>query len=79
MIVVMSMLMSVIMVVVMVSLAGTVVQILENRGFDAHGAFHLEGRVGNMEPLKEKFFDVAQNFNLVCLLLRFHIHMRRQG
>jgi len=44
------MVMLMIMTMIMVSLALAVAQLLEDRGFNAHGALRLKGGMGNMIP-----------------------------
>ena len=42
-------------------LAGAVAQLLEHRHFDAHGALHLQGGVGDVVILQEEFLDIRRS------------------
>src|SRR6266702_1601951 len=59
-------------------LALPVLQLLEHRHFDAHGALHLQGGVGDVVMLHEEILDPAQHSRLPGLVLRLHVDVGRQ-
>src|SRR5512138_1710513 len=58
---------------------GTMAHLLDDRPFDAHGAFDLQGGVGDVVLLEQEFLDTAQHPGLFPLELRLHVHMGGEG
>ncbi len=51
-------------------------EFLDQRGFHAFGALHLESGMGNMILVEEQLFDVPQDTRLLLLVFRPDVDMR---
>lgn len=60
---------------VMVICARTVTQFLEHRPFDAEGALDLQGGMGDMVAVEQKFLDAAKHLGLLSLECRFDVYV----